>query len=37
MAYAFQNERKLYFALEYCPGGDLFTLLQREHVFSEEQ
>lgn len=25
--YSFQNERKLFFALEYCPGGELFNLL----------
>ena len=23
--YSFQNERKLFFALEYCPGGELFN------------
>lgn len=27
LAYAFQNEKKLFFALEYCPGGELFYLL----------
>lgn len=37
MAYAFQNEKKLYFALEYCPGGELFNLLQKKRRFSEEQ
>ena len=37
MAYAFQNERKLFFALEYCPGGELFNLLQKKRTFSEEQ
>lgn len=36
MAYAFQNEKKLYFALEYCPGGELFNLLQKKRRFSEE-
>jgi len=37
MAYAFQNEKKLYFALEYCPGGELFNLLQKKRRFTEEQ
>jgi len=36
MAYAFQNERKLFFALEYCPGGELFNLLQKKRTFSED-
>jgi serine/threonine protein kinase len=36
MAFAFQNEKKLYFALEYCPGGELFNLLQKRRRFSEE-
>ena len=36
MSYTFQNERKLYFALEYCPGGELFNLLQKKRRFSEE-
>eukprot|EP01016_Furgasonia_blochmanni_P023787 TRINITY_DN2562_c0_g1_i2.p1 TRINITY_DN2562_c0_g1~~TRINITY_DN2562_c0_g1_i2.p1 ORF type:complete len:438 (-),score=141.84 TRINITY_DN2562_c0_g1_i2:293-1522(-) len=35
--YAFQNERKLFFVLEYCPGGELFNLLQRKKVFHEDQ
>ena len=25
--WAFQDEKKLYFVLEYCPGGELFNLL----------
>jgi serine/threonine protein kinase len=29
MFYSFQNERKLFFGLEYCPGGELFNLLQK--------
>ena len=37
LKYSFQNERKLFFALEYCPGGELFNLLQKKKRFSEEQ
>lgn len=29
MHYSFQNERKLFFVLEYCPGGELFNLLSK--------
>lgn len=36
LGFAFQNEKKLYFALEYCPGGELFNLLQRKRQFSED-
>lgn len=36
MAFAFQTEKKLYFALEYCPGGELFNLLQKKRRFPEE-
>ena len=35
--YSFQNENKLFFALEYCPGGELFGLLSKKHRFSEDQ
>ena len=28
MDYAFQNNNKLYFCLEYCPGGEFYYLLQ---------
>ena len=24
---SFQDEKKLYFVLEYCPGGELFSIL----------
>jgi serum/glucocorticoid-regulated kinase 2 len=30
MYYSFQSKRKLYFILEYCKGGELFTLLQEK-------
>lgn len=35
--YAFQNERKLFFAMEYCPGGELFNLIQKRRVLNEDQ
>lgn len=35
--YSFQNEAKLFFALEYCPGGELFGLLSKKHRLSEDQ
>ncbi len=31
---SFQDERKLYFLLEYCPGGELFNLLASEDKLS---
>jgi len=34
---AFQNKNKLYFGLEYCPGGELFNLLQKRKSFTEDQ
>lgn len=37
MFWAFQNEKKLFFVLDYCPGGELFQLLQKRRVFSEAQ
>lgn len=37
MGFAFQNERRLFFALEYCRGGELFNLLQKRRTFTEEQ
>jgi serum/glucocorticoid-regulated kinase 2 len=36
LKYAFQNTEKLYFALEFCPGGELFFHLQRVENFDEE-
>lgn len=35
--YSFQNERKLFFVLEYCPGGELFNLLQKRKRFNDDQ
>ena len=35
--YSFMNEKKLFFVLEYCPGGELFNLLQKRRQFTEEQ
>jgi serine/threonine protein kinase len=37
LSWAFQTETKLYFVLEYCPGGELFNLLQKRRVFTEDQ
>lgn len=34
---SFQDEKKLYFLLEYCPGGELFSLMASKEKFSEEQ
>ncbi|CRG97095.1 rac-beta serine/threonine protein kinase, putative [Plasmodium gallinaceum] len=34
--YAFQTSKKLYFILEYCPGGELFFHLSKLREFSEE-
>lgn len=35
--YAFQSKDKLFLILDYCPGGDLARLLQKERRFSEER
>jgi len=35
--FSFQDEKKLYFILEYCPGGELYGLLQVKNKLSEEQ
>lgn len=37
MKLSFQDEHKLYFLLEYCPGGELFTLLSARDTITEEQ
>lgn len=34
--YSFQTDKKLYFVLEYCPGGELFNLLSKEKRLSED-
>ena len=36
LAYAFQTKNKLYFVLEYCPGGELFFHLSRIGNFDEK-
>ena len=33
---AFENTKKFYIILEYCPGGDLYYLLSLRHKFTEE-
>lgn len=33
----FQTHTKLYFVLEYCPGGELFNLLKKKKRFTEDQ
>jgi serine/threonine protein kinase len=32
LSYAFQSEKKLYYVMEYVPGGELFTRLLEEGV-----
>ena len=32
---SFQTTNKLFFVLEYCPGGELFTLLKKKSKLSE--
>jgi len=34
--YSFQNPKKLFFALDFCPGGELFSILEKKHKFDEE-
>jgi serum/glucocorticoid-regulated kinase 2 len=34
---SFQTPEKLFFVLEYCPGGELFGVLSKKSRFSEEQ
>jgi serine/threonine protein kinase len=35
MNYAFQNEKKLFFVLDYCPGGELFFYISQIGRFKE--
>ena len=35
--FTFQNERKIFYILEYCPGGELFNLLCKKRKFNEDQ
>ena len=37
LKYAFQNPKKLYLLLEYCPGGELFFHLQKSGKFDEDR
>ena len=37
MHYSFKNDRKLFFALEYCPGGELFNQILKKRYFKEDQ
>ena len=37
LAYAFQTQSSLNFVLEYCPGGELYNLLQKKRLFNEDQ
>jgi len=37
LKYAFHNRKKLYFVMEYCPGGELYFHLSRERRFAEPQ
>lgn len=37
LKYSFHNRKKLYFVLEYCPGGELYFHLSREQRFAEPQ
>ena len=36
LRYAFQNPKKLYMVMDYCPGGELFFHIQRVERFNEE-
>ena len=35
MVYAFQNKDKLFYILDFCPGGELFFYLQKIGRFKE--
>jgi serine/threonine protein kinase len=34
---SFQDDKKLYFLLEYCPGGELFSLMAAKEKLTEDQ
>ena len=34
---AFQTSKKLFLVMDYCPAGDLGTILQREHKFTKDR
>lgn len=36
LRYAFQTQVKLYFVVDYCPGGELFFHIQKVERFNEE-
>ena len=36
LRYAFQNPKRLYMVMDYCPGGELFFHIQRVERFNEE-
>lgn len=36
MKYAFQTDKKLFFVLDYCPGGELFFYLSQIGRFKEQ-
>merc|ERR1712050_102574 len=36
MKYAFQTNDRLYMILEFAPGGELYNLLEQNHVFTEQ-
>ena len=35
--FAFQSKEKLFLILEYCPGGDMARVLQKDRRFTEER
>ena len=36
LKYAFQTTEKLYFVMDYCPGGEIFFHIQRVERFNED-
>ena len=36
LRYAFQTPQKLYFIMDYCPGGELFFHIQKVERFNED-